>query len=46
MRIPADPEPVCGDVEVDSDEEMGACASVFEDRVLGLLGRCVEQRRT
>ena len=39
MRIPEDPEPVCGHVEVDSEEAMGASARQFEARVRGLLGR-------
>ncbi len=39
MRIPVDPEPVCGHVEVDSEEAIGAYARDFEERVLALLDR-------
>lgn len=36
MRIPADPEPVCGHVEVDSEEAIGAYARAFEEQVFAL----------
>lgn len=39
MRIPEDPEPVFGHVEVDSEEAIGAFAREFEERVLALLDR-------
>ncbi len=36
MRIPEDPEPVYGHVEVDSEEAIGAYARAFEEQVLAL----------
>lgn len=39
MHLPEDPEPVCGHVEVDSEEAIGAYAREFEERVLALRDR-------
>ena len=40
MRIPVDPEPMCGHVKVDSEEAIRDYARAFEERVLGRLGPC------
>ena len=45
MRIPADPEPVCAHVEVDSEEAIAADAVAFEERVLRLLEDTSVRRR-